>query len=195
MVVEPASPDPMIGAARCDQRPEPWTVSEHPQVGELVADDGLERFDRGEDQAPGERQPPVARCTPPSGPRIAKRHPGRPDAQRRSVPIHGRLDRPARLVLQPRLEDGRIGPALGTDPVDDELVVERHDGRPSDAGHGRHDPDTVQPTAERDATAVACPASSRDGRGDIRLAGKVAAKPSLALSKEGDRLALAIASC
>ena len=195
MVVEPSSPDPMIGSTRCHQRPEPWTVPEHPQVSELVTDDGLERFGRGEDQPPGERQPAVARCAPPPRPRIPKRHPGRADAHGRSVPIHGRLDGAAGFLLQPRLEDGRVGSAVGSDPVDDELVVERYDSRAADARHGRHDANPVQPTAEGDTTAVACPTSCREGRGDIRLAGEVAAKPSLTLSKEGHRLALAIASC
>jgi hypothetical protein len=35
-------------------------MTEHPQVGELVDDDRLERLGRGEDQPPREGQPAVA---------------------------------------------------------------------------------------------------------------------------------------
>ena len=56
MVVEPATPDPMVGSTGGDHCPEPRTVTEHLQVRQLVADDGLECLGWSQDQSPGERQ-------------------------------------------------------------------------------------------------------------------------------------------
>ena len=57
MLAQPAAPDLVVGPARRDEVPEARPVAEHAQVRQLVDDDRLERFGRGEDEPPREREP------------------------------------------------------------------------------------------------------------------------------------------
>ena len=155
VIVEPATPDLMIGAARRDHGPEPRAVPEDAEMGQLVADDGLEGLGGRQDEAPRERQPARSRGTPPAGPRVAQGDAGRSDVERSRVQGDRGLDLAARLVPQPGLEDPGVSSPVRGDAVDDELVVEPDDVRPADPGHRRNDADPVQPTAERDHASVA----------------------------------------
>src|SRR5688572_15226466 len=60
VVVQPATPDLVIGTPRRDDRPESRAVAEDAQVSELVDDDRLECLGRGEDETPREGKPAVA---------------------------------------------------------------------------------------------------------------------------------------
>ena len=52
MVAQPPPPDRVIRPARCDDHPEARPVTEDSQMGELMDDDCLECFRRGQDEAP-----------------------------------------------------------------------------------------------------------------------------------------------
>ena len=52
VVMEPAAPDAVVGAARRNECPEPRSVAEDAQVGELVDHHGVERLGRRQDETP-----------------------------------------------------------------------------------------------------------------------------------------------
>src|SRR3954471_1043145 len=184
MIVEPAPPHAMVGAARRHERPEGRAVAEHAKMRELVDDDGVERFRRRKDEPPRERQPAGTSRAPPSGPRVTQGHGRGGDGEGLGMLADGRLDLAARFLLQPDLEDRAVGPSIGGDAVDHELVVERDDVRSTETGHRRHDADPMQPAMERDPAAVARTAAGRDAPSDVRLAAEVFAQPRFAFGQE-----------
>src|SRR5436190_7471504 len=100
MLAQPLPPGQVVGSAGGDQAPEPRTVPEVAQVGQLVDDDRIERFGRGEDEAPGERQPALARGAPPARLGVANRDRRRFDAELLGLPDAAAVDRAARPNLQ-----------------------------------------------------------------------------------------------
>ena len=94
------------------------------------------------------------------------------------------VDRGARRVAEPHLEDGRVGTAIRPDPMDDQLVIERCDRRTADAGHRRHDAHTVETATEEDAATVACAASGGDPADDLGVVAEMLAHPWLPLCEE-----------
>lgn len=110
------------------------------------------------------------------------------------MPIDGRVDRDAGLLAQPRLEDGRLGPSIGSHPVDDEDALLREDDhvRATQARHGRDDADPEPPSVVQDLTAVAGASVGGDPGCLRRLAGDVPTDPLLPFGDEGRGVALTV---
>src|SRR4051812_10644299 len=123
VVAEPPPPGRVIRTTRRDEPPEARPVPEVAQMRELVDDDRLERFRRGEDQAPRKGQAAIAGRAPPPRPRVAERDRGRLGPERRSVDRDVALDRGPRTRAQPVLEPRRHGTAVRPRYADHELVA------------------------------------------------------------------------
>jgi len=91
----------------------------------------------------------------------------------------GRVDQASCLAAHPGFEDGGIGASLRTDPMDDELVVERDDIGAADAGHGRDHADPMQSAAERDTAPIPGTTARCDPSGDLGLLPEVLPEPRL----------------
>src|SRR5258708_32773266 len=120
---QPASPDEMVRAATCDDRPESRAVTKDPEMGELVDDDRFERLRWRQDQAPREAQPALSRRAAPAAALVADRDRGRGHVERGGVTGDLALNEDAGAVAAPRLEDCRHSPALRPGQLDDELVA------------------------------------------------------------------------
>ena len=97
----------VVGSPRRDDGPEARAVTEHPQVGQLVDHDRLERLGRGEDQPPREGQAALARGAPPARPLVADRDRGGLTPSAAAWRAISRVDGGARSRLEPGLEDAR----------------------------------------------------------------------------------------
>ena len=102
VVAQPVAPPDVVGTPFGHQRPEPRTVTEDPQVGQLVDDDGLEGLGRGQDEPPREREAAAARRAPPARARVA------------DLTRSGRRRSPRRAARCPARS--RSGPGSGTTP-------------------------------------------------------------------------------
>src|SRR5690348_883145 len=118
----------MVRPARGDEGPEPRAVAEDAEMGELVDDDRLERFGRGEDEPPAEHQPAVARRASPPAPWIAQRDRRRRHAEGTGVVRDRRVDRDPGIRLEPRLEDAADPLAVARGEGNSELEAIGTDG-------------------------------------------------------------------
>src|SRR3954454_14105926 len=159
---EPATPDEMVGPSGRDDRPERRAVTEHPEMGELVNDNRVERVRRREDEPPAEHQPTLTRRAAPARSRIADRDRCQPDAERGRVVADRRLDRDRGLRPEPSLEDAVDVVAIANGEADMELEV----GRRHHSGNGRSsrcaldDPKAMEVASEANRGPVGEPAPS-----------------------------------
>jgi hypothetical protein len=196
MAAQPAAPDEMVRAARRDQGPEPRSVPEHAEMGELVDHDRLERLRRREDEPPAEHQAALPGGAAPAASRIANGDRGGSDAEGRRVVLHRRIDRDPGLVPQPSLQDLGHARAIASGERHAQLEpLRRHDpgdrratGKPrtwrGDPRGGRCDPQAMElaPEAERGAVGEAAPGCQLGAL--ARPSIQVAADPRLAFPQE-----------
>ncbi len=196
MVAEPPPPNGVIRPALGDHRPEPWPVTEHPQVGELVDDDRLEGFGRGQDEPPGEGQPAFSRGAPPARPLIADADRGGRHLERGGMVADRAFDLRPSARLEPRFEDGRSSTSVGGRDPDDNLVTvdaaDPLDSRPACAVVKREEPEPVEVAAEPERSAVAQAASCEQGGTFLGVPVQVTAQPRLPLGKEGTDMPLGV---
>ena len=178
----------VVGTPFRHQRPEARTVTEDPQVGQLVDDDGLEGLGRGQDESPRERQAAAARRAPPARAWVADRDDRRADIEALGVPRDDPLDLGPGPGAEPRLEDdGRGSTIRGGTTNDDQVLAVATDtfhARSPDARPGRLETQSMEVAAIADQGAVLQAAPRRELLARVGLASEVAAEPRLPLREE-----------
>jgi hypothetical protein len=162
MLAQPAPPDDMVRAPAGHDRPETWSMTEHPEMCQLVDHDGFEGLRRGESQPPAEGQPAGPRGAPPPAPGIADRDGDRPNPQGRRVPLDGRLDLRTSTLAEPVPKDSIQGAAVAGRGSNDEQAsagIQEHGG-PSGSGRcrdqGQGVVDATKPQASPGSERATC---------------------------------------
>jgi hypothetical protein len=188
MVAEPAPPDGVIRSAGGDDGPEARPVTEHPQVSQLVDDDGLECLGRGQDQTPRECKTALARGTPPARTLVSNADREGRDIQRDGVSAGLAVDGGTGADPQPRFEHGRNGAPIRRRQTNDQFVLigpaHAFDTRSSRARASRLDTQSMQVAAKPNHGAVTETAARRKLGPLVGVAVQVPVQPLLTLGEE-----------